>query len=196
MNNQNSINWSQLWYHIYGISDLKDQHRVTILKNYDPELNTFSIPITWDFAELHLLRYEQAHSKIQKGRHWTDYHVHSFRKKYLAIKNRTMDRVIIFCDDHQKIDAGSHIISEAKRILTIDGRLTMVVKAKSCDPDLEICKHLRQSGFSNIIVGYYIPSRTFDAKGSNLIIATATLQNVSRVPANGSNEKCLAESKF
>ena len=196
MNNQNSINWSQLWYHIYGISDLKDQHRVTILKNYDPKLNTFSIPITWNFMELHLLRYEQTHSQIQKGRHWLDDNFHSFRKRYLPIKNRTMDRVIIFSNDHKNIGSNSYIISEAKRILTIDGRLTMIVKAISCEPDLELHKHLGRFGLSNIIVGHYIPAETSNAKESNIIIATATLQNVSRQATNGSHAKSLAESGF
>jgi hypothetical protein len=193
MNNQDSVNWSQLWYHINGISDLKDRHRVTILKNYAPKLNTFTIPITWNFAELHILSFKQTHGSPHKGKHWPDHNLPSFRKSRLPIMNRTMDRVIIFSDDHEKINAGSHIISEAKRILIADGRLTMVIKAKLSNPDIKLSEHLNKFGFSNIIVGHYMSAKKDDLKASNIIIATATQQNMRRVLTNG-NKKCLTET--
>ena len=191
MNNKNSINWSQLWYHIYGVSDLNDQHRVAILKAYDHKSNAFSIPITWNFVELHIVKFKQIHGSPHKGNHWPDHTLHSFRKSPLPIMNHTLDRVIIFCDDHEKINIGSHIISEAKRILIADGRLTMVIKAKLSNPDIKLCEHLNKFGFSNIIVGHYMPAKKDDVKASNIIIATATSQNMRRVLTNGS-KKCLA----
>jgi hypothetical protein len=190
MNTQNREGWSQLWYHIYGVAGLNDQLKVSLLKTCNVKSRPFSIPLTWKFKELHLFTFKTTCPENIKPR---------LSKRDFSIRSRSMDRVIVFSDCQQELYSNLHIFSEAGRILTVDGRLTVIIKDrssilkeknlhlndKSLNLNVRISKQLNQFGFSSVTVGNYLPAYTFiktdgktsDRKTSNIIIATAILIN-------------------
>jgi len=190
MNTQNREGWSQLWYHIYGVAGLNDQLKVSLLKTCNVKSHPFSIPLTWKFKELHLITFKIACPENIKPR---------LSKRDFSIKSRSMDRVIVFSDCQQELYSNLHIFTEARRILAVDGRLTVIIKDrasilkkknlhlkdKSLNSDVQISQQLNQFGFSSVIVGNYLPAdtliktdgKTSDHQISNIIIATAILIN-------------------
>ena len=186
MNTQNKEGWSQLWYHIYEVAGLNDQLKVSLLKTCNIKTCPFSIPLTWKFQELRLLTL-----KTTSPENITP----CFGKRDLSIRSHSMDRVIIFSDHQQELYSNVYIFSEARRILTADGRLTVIIKEisspfdkenlperdKNPNPNIQIRQQLNQFCFSRVLVGNYLPADTFIKvnkktsyhKTSPIIIATA-----------------------
>jgi hypothetical protein len=186
LNSRNRDGQSQLWYHIYGVADLNDQLKVSLLKTCNVKACPFSIPLTWKFQELHLLTLKRTSPENITP---------CFGKRDLSIKSHSMDRVIVFFDHQQELYSNLYVFSEAKRILSVDGRLTVIIKIispplgeenlpeknKNPNPIVQICQQLNRLCFSRVLVGNYLPAETFfktgkknsDHKTSHITIATA-----------------------